>query len=215
MRRFLRAALSSQGFEVLEADCAKDALAMAAGHHPEALLLDLGLPDEDGVTLIRRLRQSSVVPIIVISARDGRSDKVDAFDAGADDYLSKPFGVEDLLAHLRAVLHRGGDEEGHLSEISIGPLRIDFTRGEVTVGGKPISLTSPEYRLLAALARKVGRVVTLRQLLAELQVDRPDAQTYEVRVHMARLRGKLEVTPARPRVLLTEPGIGYRLGSPG
>jgi two-component system KDP operon response regulator KdpE len=211
MRRFLRASLTSHGFALVEASSAKDALALAASHHPEAMLIDLGLPDEDGVTLIQRLRQSSQVPIIVISGRHGDTDTLKAFEAGADDYLTKPFGVDELLVRIRVVLHHAPPDDSRTSQAVIGPLRVDFVRGEVTLAGRHIQLTSLEYRLLALLARRVGKLVTHGQLLDEIYGDRTEGHTHHVRVYVAQLRRKIEIDPARPRLLLTETGIGYRL----
>ncbi|MGB8931093.1 MAG: response regulator [Anaeromyxobacteraceae bacterium] len=208
--RFLRAALSSHGFRLLEAGTVREAEQLATSHNPEVYLLDLGLPDGDGIDLTRRLREWTRAPIIVLSARGREEDKVDALDAGADDYLTKPFGVNELLARLRVALrhaHGGPPEE---PVIEAGPLRIDLARREVTIEGRDVRLTPTEYKLLALLARHAGKVLTHRQILRE--VWGPNAtEAHYVRVHMAELRKKIETDPARPRLLVTEPGVGYRL----
>ena len=210
MRRFIRASLSSHGYRVLEAERAVEAVAMVTSHHPELVLLDLGLPDADGIDLTRQLREWSRVPIIVISARGREDDKVSALDAGADDYLTKPFGVNELLARLRVALRHARAAPDAPTVLEAGPLRIDLARREVTVDGREARLTPTEYKLLALLARHAGKVLTHRQILRD--VWGPNAtEAHWVRVHMAELRKKIEADPARPRLLVTEPGVGYRL----
>jgi len=212
MRRFLRASLTSHGFRVAEADTADEAIATATSQSPEMILLDLGLPDRDGIDLAREIRGWSRVPIIVISARGRETDKVEALDAGADDYLTKPFGVNELLARIRASLRRSREPAtGTSPVIEIGALRIDLVRREVTMDGQPLHLTPIEYRLLALLAQNAGRVLTQRQILEEVWGRGHAAQNHYVRVYMAQLRRKIERDPARPRFLVTEPGVGYRL----
>ena len=212
MRRFLRASLASQSFDVVEATSAKEGLALATSHNPEIILLDLGLPDEDGVALTRRLREWSRVPIIIISARGREADKVEALDAGADDYLTKPFGVNELLARIRVSLRHAQQTGGTPAPVvEIGPLRIDFARREVTLGGREVRLTPIEYRLLTLLAQNVGKVLTHRQMLKEVWGPGHVEQTHYLRVYMAQLRRKIEADPARPQLLTTEPGVGYRL----
>jgi two-component system, OmpR family, KDP operon response regulator KdpE len=216
MRRFLRASLTSHGFEVLEATCAKEGVALATSHNPELVLLDLGLPDEDGVSLTRRMREWSRVPIIVISARGREVDKVEAFDAGADDYLTKPFGVNELLARMRVSLRHARQASGAPDPVlTLGSLRIDFARREVTVEGREVRLTPIEYRLLALLAQHAGKVLTHRQILREVWGPGQADQTHYLRVYMAQLRRKIEAEPARPQLLTTEPGVGYRLRDRG
>jgi two-component system KDP operon response regulator KdpE len=211
MRRFLRASLS-HGFRLLEASTAKEALALAASRSPEVILLDLGLPDRDGIELAREIRGWSRVPIIVISARGREDDKVEALDAGADDYLTKPFGVNELLARIRAALRRGADAVGSAGPgIEVGPLRIDLARREVTLGKEPVHLTPIEYRLLTLLAQNAGRVLTQRQILEQVWGRTHAAQSHYVRVFMAQLRRKIEKDPTRPKLLVTEQGVGYRL----
>jgi two-component system, OmpR family, KDP operon response regulator KdpE len=210
VRRFLRAALDGRGYRVVEAGTVAEAEQLAPGHNPDVFLLDLGLPDGDGIDLTRRLREWSRAPIIVLSARGREEDKVNALDAGADDYLTKPFGVNELLARLRVALRHAQAAPGPGEVLEAGPLRIDLARREVTVGGAEIRLTPTEYRVLALLARHAGKVLTHRQILRD--VWGPNAtEAHYVRVQVAELRKKLEADPARPRLLVTEPGVGYRL----
>jgi two-component system KDP operon response regulator KdpE len=211
MRRFLRAALSNEPYRLIEAGSGREGLAHAAGHNPDLILLDLGLPDGDGLDLTRRIREWSATPIIVLSARGREQDKVGALDAGADDYLTKPFSVGELLARMRVALrHRarsGGDGEAVFEGEGV---RVDLARRQVFRGEVEVHLTRTEYNLLAALIRNAGRVMTHRQLLKE--VWGPGAtEPHYVRVYMTQLRHKLEADPARPRLLLTESGVGYRL----
>jgi len=212
MRRFLRASLTSHGYRLIEADSTAEAMRLASSHNPELILLDLGLPDGDGIDLTRRLREWSKTPIIVVSARGREDDKVTALDAGADDYLTKPFGVNELLARIRVALRHAqavaSTDEGAV--LAFGPLEIDAARREVRVEGNEVHLTPIEYRLLLLLAKYAGKVLTHRQILKE--VWGPNAtQTHYVRVHMAELRKKIESAPARPKLIVTEPGVGYRL----
>ena len=180
------------------------------------ILLDLGLPDGDGIDLTRRLREWSRAPIVVISARGREEDKVGALDAGADDYLTKPFGVNELLARIRVALRHGaGATPGAEPVLEVGPLRIDQPRREVTVTGRAIRLTPIEYRLLVLLARNAGRVLTHRQILREVWGPGAAEQTHYVRVQMAELRKKIEADPTRPALLVTEQGVGYRLRDGG
>jgi two-component system KDP operon response regulator KdpE len=214
MRRFLRATLSSHGYSVIEAATAAEGLAHAAHDHPDVVLLDLGLPDRDGLDVTRELREWSSAPIIVISARGLEHDKVEALDAGADDYLTKPFGVNELLARLRVALrHAAGSSLTPADDapIRIGPVSIDVARHEVRVRGAIVRLTPIEHRLLVVLAKSAGRVLTHRQLLHAVWGPGSATQTHYLRVYMAHLRRKLEAEPARPRFLLTEPGVGYRV----
>jgi two-component system KDP operon response regulator KdpE len=213
MRRFLRVSLASRGFRVLEAASAKEALALASGHNPDLVILDLGLPDGDGLELTRTLREWTVTPIIVVSARGREDDKVSALDAGADDYLTKPFGVGELLARIRVGLRHASQRAAGASEpqLTVGPLSIDLARRRVERDGHEVRLTPIEFKLLSLLARNAGRVLTHRQILVEVWGPAHASQAHTLRVHMADLRKKIEPEPARPRLLLTEQGVGYRM----
>ncbi len=210
MRRFLRTSLTSHGFRFVEAETAALGLALAASHNPEIILLDLGLPDGDGIALTRRLREWSTTPIVVISARGREADKVEALDAGADDYLTKPFGVNELFARIRVALrHANRATDTPAPVLEIGSLRMDLARREVTVNGAAVRLTPIEYRLLVLLARNAGKVLTHRHILKEVWGPGHADQTHNLRVFMAALRRKIEPEPARPKLLMTEPGVGY------
>ncbi len=211
MRRFLRASLALHGYRPLEAEKGAEALALASSHNPALVLLDLGLPDLDGLEVTRRLREWSKVPIVVLSARGREDDKVAALDAGADDYLTKPFGTNELLARIRVALRHARGQSADDPVLEHGPLHIDQARHEVTVDGELVHLTPIEFRLLAQLARHAGKVLTHRQLLLEVWGPNATHQTHYLRVHMAALRRKIEKDPARPRWIATEAGVGYRL----
>jgi two-component system, OmpR family, KDP operon response regulator KdpE len=215
MRRFLRTSLVSRQFVVLEAASAEEALAQLTSHNPEIMLLDLGLPDRDGVDLTRSVREWSRTPIIVISARGQESDKVKALDAGADDYLTKPFGVDELLARIRVAL-RHADQAGVVEApvLDIGPLRLDLARRIVTVDGRELRLTPIEYRILSLLARNAGKVLTHSHILREVWGPAHTQQMHYLRVYMAQLRRKLQADLTRTQLLITEPGVGYRLRDP-
>ena len=211
MRKFLRATLGANGYQVLEASTGAEALSTASSWNPELVLLDLGLPDLDGLEVTRRLREWSATPIIVLSARGQEGDKVRALDAGADDYLTKPFGTAELLARLRVALRHASRVAAEPDEVvRAGDVEIDLGRRRVTKGGEEVRLTVLEYKLLATLARHRGRVLTHRQLLKEVWGPNAVEQTHYLRVYMAQLRRKLEDDPARPKRLVTEPGVGYR-----
>jgi len=210
LRRFLRASLSSRGYRLEEAVTAREAQQLATSHLPDLLLLDLGLPDGDGIELTRSLRGWTRAPIIVISARGREEDKVDALDAGADDYLTKPFGVNELLARIRVALRHAQAVPADDPILELGPLRIDRARREVTVARREVHLTPTEFKLLVLLARNGGKVMTHGQILREIWGPH-STQTHVVRVHMAELRRKIEPDPARPQLLVTEIGVGYRL----
>lgn len=216
MRRFLRASLTSHGFRLVEAENGGEAMALATSHNPEIILLDLGLPDCDGIDLTRRIREWTRVPIIVISARGREADKVEALDAGADDYVTKPFGVNELLARMRVALRHAQQSGGSADNpvIEMGRLRIDLARRKVVLLGRELHLTPTEYRLLILLARNAGKVLTHRQILKEVWGPTHAAETHYLRVYMAQLRRKVENDPARPRLLTTEPGVGYRMREP-
>jgi two-component system KDP operon response regulator KdpE len=216
MRRFLRASLVSRGFRLLEAEAAREALVLVTSHNPEVILLDLGLPDGDGIALARSLREWSRVPIIVISARGREADKVEALDAGADDYLTKPFGVNELLARIRVALRHAQQVGGASAPvIEVGALRLDLGRRAVTLEGRELHLTPIEYRLLALMGKNAGKVLTHRQILKEVWGPGHAEETHYLRVYMAQLRRKIEADPARPQLLVTEPGVGYRLRDRG
>jgi len=212
IRRFLRAVLEAQGFKLLEATSGAQAIAMAASHNPDIILLDLGLPDVDGLEVIRRVREWSHTPIIVISARGKDTEKVAGLDAGADDYLVKPFSVEELSARLRVSLR-------HLQQIRAGKdkpvfqagnLRIDLAGRMVWAGDTEVHLTPIEFKLLAVLVRHSGRVLTHKHLLKEVWGQVSEDQVHYLRNYIRTLRHKLEADPARPVHLRTEPGVGYR-----
>ncbi len=213
IRRVLRAALASQGFTLVESATGADGIAQAAMRQPDLIVLDLGLPDVDGIEVTRRVREWSAVPILVLSARGQEGDKIKALDAGADDYVTKPFSMGELLARMRVALrHRARAQAGgEVSVVEAGDLRIDHARRQVSVAGADVKLTPIEYRLLAALARFPGRVLTHEHLLREVWGPTFTSQHHYLRVYMAQLRHKLERDPSRPRRLLTEPGVGYRL----
>jgi two-component system KDP operon response regulator KdpE len=212
MRRFLRVTLQSRGFRLIEAETGEEGLILAAGRNPAIILLDLGLPDMDGLEVTRKLREWTTIPIIILSAREQERDKVLALDGGADDYLTKPFGVDELMARIRVSLrHMARGEVGKEEPVfQAGELRVDFTRRQVLLGGEEVHLTPIEYRLLTTLIRYADRVVTHNQLLREVWGPRQANQVQYLRVYMAQLRKKLEADPARPRFFINEPGIGYR-----
>jgi two-component system KDP operon response regulator KdpE len=213
IRKFLRAALEGQGYAIVETATGRDGLTQAAMRVPDLVLLDLGLPDVDGFEIVRRIREWSGLPIIVLTARGQDGDKVRALDAGADDYVTKPFSMPELLARMRVALrHRAQAADGNDGGVvEIGRLRMDLAGHEVTLGGATVQLTPIEFRLLATLARHAGRVLTHDFLLREVWGPSAVGQHHYLRVYMAQLRRKIEPDPARPRFLLTELGVGYRL----
>ena len=213
IRKFLRRGLESQGYRCLDASTGEEGITHAATQSPDVILLDLGLPDVDGLKVAERIREWSSVPIIVLTARGQEHEKIQALDGGADDYVTKPFSMPELLARMRVTLRRraragSGEEE---SVIEHGLLRIDLGRRRVTLGGNPVVLTRIEYQLLTTLARHAGRVLTHAFLLKEVWGPTYTSQHHYLRVYMAQLRQKLEPDPARPRLLLTETGVGYRM----
>jgi two-component system, OmpR family, KDP operon response regulator KdpE len=217
IRRFVRSALEAEGWQVHEADTLRAGLAEAGTRKPDLLVLDLGLPDGDGIDLIRDVRGWSTLPIIVLSARVDETDKIAALDAGADDYLTKPFGVGELLARVRANLRRPrvatGDALGEHEEglFRFGDVEVDRKARLVRRGGVEVHLTPIEYRLLSMLVANAGRVLTQRQLLREVWGPSHSDQSHYLRIYMGHLRHKLEADPAQPRHLLTETAVGYRL----
>jgi two-component system, OmpR family, KDP operon response regulator KdpE len=210
IRRFVRLALESEGHETYEADSVKRGLIEAGTRRPELVIVDLGLPDGNGVDFIRDLRVWSAMPVIVLSARSSENDKVAALDAGADDYLVKPFGVGELLARVRAQVRRRVYTDSGQPLVSFGGVRIDLTRRLVERDGRPLHLTPIEYRLLTCLTSQPDRVVTHRQLLESVWGPGHSEDTHYVRVHMANLRKKVEHDASMPKHILTESGIGYR-----
>lgn len=210
IRRFLRISLEAEGYTYLEAENGEGGLVAAATHRPELIILDLGLPDADGATVLQRLREWSSVPVIILTVRDSESEKVTLLDAGADDYLTKPFGVPELLARVRVALRH---KQSDASEPSIraGELEIDFADRTVLLRGETIKLTATEYELLRVLAQHAGKVVTQRQLLKDIWGPQSVEQSQYLRVYIAQLRKKLERDPGQPAYILTEPGVGYRL----
>jgi len=213
MRRFLRATLKSNAFQVVEAGSAREGLSQAAGRNPEVILLDLGLPDRDGREVTRELRRSTRAPIIILSARGQEHEKVTLLDLGANDYLTKPFGAAELLARIRVALRQAALPQDTLQEpiYLAGDVSVDLVRRQVFREREEIHLTPTEFKLLLTLVRHAGRVITHRQLLQEVWGANYVEQTHYLRVYMAQLRHKLERDPTRPRLLITEPGIGYRL----
>lgn len=214
IHRFLKPSLIVSGYEVLTAATGKQALRSLAADRPDAVVLDLGLPDMDGKDVIEQIRRQSGVPIIVLSARDRESEKVAALDLGADDYLNKPFGIGELLARLRSVLRRRpGPVPEAGATYSIGPVEIDTASHQVKRAGALVHLTPKEFDLLALLARHTGRVLTHRQILTEVWGPAHGADTQYLRVFIGQIRQKLEEDPSDPRLILTEPGIGYRVAN--
>lgn len=215
IRRFLRVSLVGQGYRLVESVTGRDGVMQAASQQPDLMILDLGLPDIDGMEVIRQVREWSQMPIVILSARGQEHQKVEALDAGADDYLTKPFSVGELVARLRVALRHAAQEGGEAKEpvFVSGELRVDLVRRQVFVGVAEIHLTPIEYRLLTTLVKHAGKVITHRQLLKEVWGPGNAEETHYLRVYMAQLRRKLEADPARPQFLLTEPGVGYRLAS--
>src|SRR5579859_494444 len=213
IRRFLRATLTTHGYQVAEVTTGQEALNQISLKHPDIIILDLGLPNMDGLDVIRALREWSSTPIIVVSARELERDKVQALDAGADDYLTKPFGTDELLARIRVALRHAiqltkGEED---PTFMVGDLRVDLAHRQVYVEDNKIHLTPTEYKLLTTLVRHAGKVVTGHQLLKEVWGPSFTKEGQYLRLYMAKLRHKLEKDPTEPRYLITEPGVGYRL----
>jgi two-component system KDP operon response regulator KdpE len=212
IRRFVRTALETEGWHVFEADSIKQGLIESGTRKPDVVILDLGLPDGDGVDFIRDLRTWSKTPVIVLSARVNETDKVQALDAGADDYLTKPFGVGELLARVRAVLRRkAGAAAENASIFRFGDVEVDLVKRLVRKRGAEVHLTALEYRLLSTMISNAGRVLTHRQILHEVWGPAYASQEHYVRVHMGHLRRKLEDDAAQPKHLVTETAVGYRL----
>jgi two-component system, OmpR family, KDP operon response regulator KdpE len=210
IRRLLKVSLKSQGYAIVEATGGKEGIEQAAMSHPDLIVLDLGLPDMDGLSVLKSIREWSQVPIIILTVRDSEIDKVALLDAGANDYITKPFGVPELLARIRAAL-RLSQSTGEESVFKNGPLEIDYAAHLVKLSGTEIRLTDTEYRLLSLLAKNAGKLLTQRQVLKEIWGISAIEHTHYLRIYIAQLRHKLEVDPSRPRMIITEPGVGYRL----
>lgn len=213
IRRFLKIALADHGYAFREAASGKEGLAKVATEHPDLLILDLGLPDMDGLEVTRQVREWSTVPIIILSARGQEKDKVGALDLGADDYLTKPFGVPELLARVRVALRHSARLSSGQAEpdYQFGDIRVDFSRRLVFLEGEEVKLTRTEYKLLQTLVKYAGKVVTHKQLLKEIWGQTYSDESNYLRVYMAHLRRKLEKDPAHPKFFITEAGVGYRL----
>src|SRR3954464_14991233 len=210
IRRFLRSSLGAEGYKVVESPAGRRGALDAGMHKPDLVIVDLGLPDIDGVEVIRRIREWSPMPILVVSARTHERSKIEALDAGADDYVTKTFGVGELLARVRVAL-RHVRRNGIGEDLVLGESRINLERRVATRGGLDVRLTPIEFRLLACLARRLGLVVTHRQLLREVWGPSHVEHTHYLRIYMKQLREKLEPDPVRPRYMITETGVGYRL----
>ncbi|KJH82437.1 response regulator [Stutzerimonas stutzeri] len=211
IRKFLRISLGSQGYRVLESATGVEGLARAALEKPDLVVLDLGLPDMDGQKVLRELREWSQVPVLVLSVRASEAEKVTALDGGANDYVTKPFGIQEFLARVRALLRQASGQESVLSQVVSGPLCIDFAFRRVSLDGQEVSLTRKEYAVLAELGRYLGRVVTQQQLLKDIWGPSHSGDTHYLRVVVGHLRRKLGDDPAAPRFIVTEAGVGYRL----
>ncbi|MFO0956787.1 MAG: response regulator [Isosphaeraceae bacterium] len=213
IRRFLRASLTAEGYGVVEADSGMEALKVAAHHPPDLVILDLGLPDLDGQEVLRLLREWLTAPIIILSARDREAQKIQALDSGADDYLTKPFGVGELLARIRTALRHSRPTGVDSSIVEIGDLQVDLSARQVTMSGRRLELTPLEYKLLTTLMKHAGKVMTHRMLLREVWGPHASQETHYLRVFVAGLRRKLGDAPARSRYIATEQGVGYRFAS--
>jgi two-component system KDP operon response regulator KdpE len=210
IRRFLRVSLETNGYRVHEAETGQSAIAEAARLRPDVMVLDMNLPDLDGIEVLKRVREWANTPVIILSVRDADRDKVAALDAGADDYLTKPFSTVELLARLR-VARRHAQPEPDEPVIALGDVQIDLARRVVTRRGEPVKLTPTEYALLRLMAQHPGRVLTHRQILKAVWGPEYVEETHYLRVYFAQLRQKLEENPTIPRLIVTEPGVGYRL----
>ena len=210
IRRFMRISLQEQGYRVEEASTGSEGIGAFMASGADLVVLDLGLPDREGHDVLRRLRELSAVPVIVLSVRSSEAEKVRALDAGANDYVTKPFGAAELLARMRRLLWRGGDEQTARPVYDDGLLRVDLVKRQVLVEGQPVSLTRKEYAVLAMLVRHAGQLVTQRHLLRELWGPEHVSDTHYLRIVVGRLRQKLGESASEPRHVVTEPGVGYR-----
>lgn len=215
IRKFLRISLASQGYKVLEAGLGADGLAQAALHRPDLVVLDLGLPDMDGQQVLRELREWSQVPVLVLSVRAGETQKVEALDGGANDYVTKPFGIQEFLARVRALLRQAPQADASPAQVCVGPLLIDLAARQVLLDGQPVAFTRKEYAVLAQLARHPGRVITQQQLLKDIWGPTHGHDSHYLRIVVGHIRQKLGDDPAAPRFLVTEAGVGYRLLAQG
>lgn len=213
IRRFLRTSLTAHGHSVYEAETGQEAINSVVTHRPDIIILDLGLPDIDGVEVTRQLREWTSIPIIILSVREHEADKIMALDAGADDYLTKPFGIGELMARVRVALRHVSSQTDDVEVFEQCDLVVDFTRRVVTVRGIEVQLTPTEYALLRVLIQHSGKVMTHHQLLRKVWGPGYEHDKHLLRVNISNLRGKLEIEPARPQLILTEPGVGYRLRS--
>lgn len=213
IRRFLRASLTAEGYQVVEAETGEAGLKVAARQPPDLVILDLGLPDLDGQDVLRRLREWLNAPILVLSARDQEPQKVEALDNGADDYLTKPFGVGELLARIRTALRHARPAGAESSVLAVGDLRVDLSARRVTMAGERVGLTPLEYKLLVTLMKNAGKVLTHRMLLREVWGPHASQETHYLRVFVAGLRRKLGDDPAHSRYIATEQGVGYRFSA--
>ena len=210
IRRYLRAALSAQGFSIYEAANGEEALNAVLTDRPDIIILDLGLPDIDGIEVTRRLREWSQTPIIILSVREAEQDKIAALDAGADDYLTKPFGTGELMARMRVVMRRQSSKPEE-PILQVDELRVDLSRRLVSIRGEEISLTPTEYDILRLLMQNAGKVITHHHLLRQVWGNAYESEMHILRVNISNLRRKIELDPSRPHYILTEPGVGYRL----
>ncbi len=210
IRKLLRVSLSAHGYHVEEVATGKEGMTRAASFKPDLIILDLGLPDIDGKTVVQRIREWSVTPILILSARDQEQEKVDSLDAGADDYITKPFGVSELMVRLRVSLRRSAQTEGE-AVMNCGDIRMDLAQRRVTLREREIKLTPTEYDLLKELMQCAGKVLTHKQLLKLVWGNADSGDTHYIRVYIGQLRRKLEDDSARPRYIISEPGVGYRL----
>lgn len=212
IRRFLRVSLTTNGYQILEATRGDEALSLVADRKPQLIILDLGLPDMDGTEVARKIREWSQVPIIILSARNQEADKVSAFDVGADDYLTKPFGVYELLARIKVALRHANQGKVEIAEpvFAAGQIRVDMSKRLVYLNDAEVHLTPNEYKLLLKLVQSPGKLISQQQLLREVWGPGYAKEGHYLRVYMGQLRRKLEVDPANPKHLITEPGLGYR-----
>ncbi|MCQ3929593.1 MAG: DNA-binding response regulator [Chloroflexi bacterium] len=210
IRRFLRISLEANGYRIHETATGHDAILKTAQFRPDLIILDMGLPDLDGLEVLRHLREWTKTPVIILSVRDSDQDKVDALDAGADDYLTKPFSTDELMARIRTAQRHAQPQQEEIV-FTNGRLKVDLSRRVVTINGEPVKLTRTEYALLRLLIQHAGKVLTHQQILREVWGPEYIHETHYLRVYFAQLRQKIEENPALPEIILTEPGVGYRL----